>query len=168
MIINKKLLSDVKKYIKANYVEEPVREMSKKIMHFDMTLKQKCCSMRSLDDIDDRLEESWQESLFRWIDERGFKDSDVYKRSNISKQTFSKIRSNSAYQPNKDTAIQLCFGLMLNIDDSLDLIGKAGFYLSDSIKRDVVVRYFIEKGIYEIDTMNIILDELELKLFPIN
>ena len=57
---------------------------------------------------------------------------------------------------------------MLNIDDSLDLIGKAGFYLSDSIKRDVVVRYFIEKGIYEIDTMNIILDELELKLFPIN
>ena len=96
------------------------------------------------------------------------KDSEVYKKSNISKQTFSKIRSNENYQPNKDTAIQLCFGLKLGIDDALDLIGKAVYYLSDSIKRDLVVRYFIEKGIYEIDTLNIILDDMKLKLFPIN
>lgn len=164
------LLSQVKKYVKDNYVEIK-RECckAKKIENIDYTFEDKLClSLSSIDEISIKAEESWQQSLFRWIDEKGYKDSEVYKRSNISKQTFSKIRSNDEYQPNKDTAIQLCFGLKLGIDDTLDLIGKAGFYLSDSIKRDLVVRYFIEKGIYEMDTLNIILDEMKLKLFPIN
>ena len=72
------------------------------------------------------------------------------------------------YKPNKDISIQLCIGLKLNIDDSLDLLKKAGYSLSNSIKRDLVVKYFIENRIYNIDELNLVLEELELKLFPIN
>jgi hypothetical protein len=165
-MFNKSLLSKVKKYIKENYVEEEKLYKRAKQSSVD-----ECCfslELRSLSDIDEILEATWQEMVFRWIDHKEMKDSDVYKRGNISKQTFSKIRSNVDYQPNKDTAIQMCFGLELGLDDSLDLIGKAGFSLSNSIKRDVVVRYFIENSIYEVDTLNITLDELGLKLFPIN
>ena len=166
-MFNKSLLSKVKKYIEENYVEEQLLKKCAKIEResFD------CCisfESRTLNNLDKMLEATWQEMVFRWIDSKELKDSDVYKKGNISKQTFSKIRSNVDYQPNKDTAIQMCFGLELGIDDSLDLIGKAGFILSNSIKRDVVVRYFIENNIYEVDTLNITLDELGLKLFPIN
>lgn len=114
------------------------------------------------------VEETWQQALFKWIDDKELKDPDVYKRANISKQTFSKIRGDINYQPNKDTSIQLCIGLKLNIDDSLDLLRKAGYSLSNSIKRDLVVKYFIENRIYNIDELNLVLEELELKLFPIN
>ena len=114
------------------------------------------------------VEETWQQALFKWIDDKELKDPDVYKRANISKQTFSKIRGDINYQPNKDTSIQLCIGLKLNIDDSLDLLKKAGYSLSNSIKRDLVVKYFIENRIYNIDELNLVLEELELKLFPIN
>ena len=62
----------------------------------------------------------------------------------------------------------MCIGLKLNIDDTLDLLAKAGYTLSNSIKRDLVVRYFIENEIYNVDEMNLVLDEFKLKLFPIN
>ena len=166
MFFKKDLLSEVKRYVKDNYVA--VKRCKSKGAFEGAFLSKKCLSFESLEEIKVKIEESWQQSLFRWIDKKELKDSEVYKKSNISKQTFSKIRSNENYQPNKDTAIQLCFGLKLGIDDALDLIGKAGYYLSDSIKRDLVVRYFIERGIYEIDTLNIILDDMKLKLFPIN
>jgi hypothetical protein len=170
-MFDKKLLADIEKYIEENYVEE-LKEMG----HYARFSKCLCdesisvCleSKRKLSDLDELLETSWQEMVFRWIDFKGLKDSDVYKKGNISKQTFSKIRSNVDYQPNKDTAIQMCFGLELCIDDSLDLIGKAGFNLSNSIKRDIVVRYFIENEMYNVDSLNMALDEFGMKLFPIN
>ncbi len=166
-MFNKSLLSQVKKYIKENYVEEVRLSVCKKSL-YDCSIADYSFSVeKSLKNIT-VVETTWQEMVFKWIDSKELKDSDVYKKANISKQTFSKIRSNEGYQPNKDTAIQMCFGLELGIDDSLDLIGKAGFNLSNSIKRDLVVRYFIENEIYNVDELNIILDELKLKLFPIN
>lgn len=120
------------------------------------------------DDFIDNLDSSWQESLFKLIDKKGYKDPEVYHRAQISKQTFSKIRSDKYYQPNKDSAIQLCIGLKLNIDETIDLLAKAGYTLSKSLKRDLVVRYFIEHCIYNILDLNVVLNEMQLKLFPIN
>ena len=62
----------------------------------------------------------------------------------------------------------MCIGLKLNLDETLDLMEKAGYTLSESIKRDLVVKYFIEEKIYKMDDLNIVLDDMNLKLFPIN
>ena len=123
---------------------------------------------RSLKNINDDIDYTWQQSVFRLIDKKEYTDPEVYKRASISKQTFSKIRCDVNYQPNKDTAIQMCIGLKLNLDETYDLMEKAGYTLSASIKRDLVVRYFIEEKIYKMDDLNIVLDDMHLKLFPIN
>lgn len=123
---------------------------------------------RDLSELSKKLETTWASDLFMIIDDNGYKDSEVYKRAGVSKQTFSKIRNDLYYQPKRDTAIQLCIGLMLNIDQSIDLLLKAGFGLSNSSKRDLVVRYFIENSIYDIYELNDILYELNLELFSIS
>lgn len=121
-----------------------------------------------LKDLDKQLKDTWQQSLFNHIDKKEYNDPEVYKRASISKQTFSKIRSDEHYQPNKDTAIQLCIGLKLNLDETIDLLAKAGFTLSQSIKRDLVIKYFIEEQIYDIEELNMVLHFFKMKLFPIN
>jgi hypothetical protein len=169
--MNKDLIKNIKKYIKDNYKEEKrtgiftKRKFKEKSFSSSEMLFEKC--QLSID-VDFKIKDTWQQSVFHFIDLKGYKDPDVYKRANLSKQTFSKIRSDMYYQPNKDTALQMCIGLMLNIDETKDLLAKAGFALSNGIKRDLVVRYFIENEIYNVDELNLILDELSLKLFPIN
>jgi hypothetical protein len=169
--MNKDLIKNIKKYIKDNYKEEKrtgiftKRKFKEKSFSSSEMLFEKC---QVSIDVDFKIKDTWQQSVFHFIDLKGYKDPDVYKRANLSKQTFSKIRSDMYYQPNKDTALQMCIGLMLNIDETKDLLAKAGFALSNGIKRDLVVRYFIENEIYNVDELNLILDELSLKLFPIN
>ena len=166
MEIDRLLLQDIRKFIETNY--EIHEEISMMCVHQEI----RDCSNDSFDKSFKRInlfiEETWQETVLRLIDEKDLKDSYVYKKSNISKQTFSKIRSNVNYQPNKDTAIQICFGLELDIDNSLDLLGKAGYTLSRGIYRDLVIIYFIENKLYNIDRLNLYLEELNMKLFPIN
>lgn len=115
----------------------------------------------------ERIESTWCSEVFLLIDENNFKDSAVYKRAGISKQTFSKLRKDLNYRPKRDTAIQMCIGLKLNLDQSIDLLAKAGFALSNSSKRDLVVRYFIDHKIYDINEMNEILYEFKLDLFNV-
>lgn len=121
-----------------------------------------------INNIGNNIEETWQQSVFHIIDKKEYKDSDVYKRAGISKQTFSKIRCNINYQPNKDTAIQMCIGLKLNLDETYDLMGKAGFTLSESIVKDLIVKFFIEKRRYIIWEINDVLYKYNLKMFPEN
>ena len=171
---NKILLQKVKSYINDNYVEEEYVESEDSIAALfgvDKSLKEDFSvfkTPKSLKGLNDDLDKTWQQTVFKIIDTKEYSDPEVYKRASISKQTFSKIRSSENYQPNKDTAIQMCFGLKLNLDESIDLMAKAGYILSSSIKRDLVVRYFIQERIYSIDDMNGILEELDMKLFPIN
>lgn len=166
MEIDRLLLQDIKKFIETNY--ENHTEMSMMCVRQEIRDCDKDTLNISFERINLFIEETWQETVLRLIDEKGLKDSYVYKKSNISKQTFSKIRSNVNYQPNKDTAIQICFGLELDIDNSLDLLGKAGYTLSRGIYRDLVIIYFIENKLYNIDRLNLYLEELNMKLFPIN
>ena len=99
-------------------------------------------------------QESFTELLFRIIDEKGFKDSEVYKKANLDRRLFSKIRSNIKYQPSKPTAIALAIALKLDMDDTLDLIGRAGFTLSPATEFDIIIAYCISNNIYDIYDIN--------------
>lgn len=115
--------------------------------------------MRSLDDIVHRVADTWQESLLRLIDEKGYTDTEVYKRANVDRKLFSKIRSNPAYQPKKITAVAFALALKLNLDETKDLLGRAGYALSPSSVSDLIVEYFIEHEVYDTYTINLALFE---------
>jgi hypothetical protein len=110
-----------------------------------------------LDDIVGNLDEPFSAMLLRLIDKSGKKDSEIYNRANIDRRLFSKIRSNAHYAPSKPTVIALAVALELTLDQTEDLLARAGFALSHSRKFDVIVEYFIKHGNYDIFEINEVL-----------
>lgn len=100
------------------------------------------------------LDESFAAAVLRLIDERGFTDVQVYKRANMSRQLFAKIRKDDGYRPTKRTACALAIALELSYAEACDLLGRAEFALSHSSKFDVIVEYFLISGIYDIFKVN--------------
>lgn len=119
---------------------------------------------RSLDDVLLGLGETFSESLFRYIDEKGLDEVSVYKKANISRKVFSKIRSNKYYTPSKKTAVAFAIALQLNLDETKDFLSRAGLALSPSDKFDLIVQYFISEGIYDIYSINLALFEHDQQL----
>ncbi len=119
----------------------------------------------ALDERMKHLSDSFQEYLFYLIKEKSLNNAEVYKRAIITKQTFSKIKKNVNYHPDKSTAMRLCVGLELNLDETKDLLLRAGYALSPCDKRDVIFSYFIEKEIYDMIEIDIALEEYGLPCF---
>ena len=118
----------------------------------------------SLEDMLRQEDAGFTETLLNLIDKAGKKDSEIYKKANLSKQHFSKIRNNPHYKPTKPTAIALALALELNLKDTKDLIGRAGYALTNSSKFDLIIRYFIEQGNYNVVEINIALYEFDQPL----
>ena len=114
---------------------------------------------RSLDDVMKNISETWSESLLRMITERNLKDSEVYKRANVDRKLFSKIRSDKDYKPKKTTAVAFALALRLNVDEAKDFIGRAGYAFSPSSKFDLIIEYFIDNQVYDFMTINLALFE---------
>ena len=107
-----------------------------------------------LEDLLEHLDAGFSETLLALIDQRGLADAEVYHRANLSRQLFSKIRSNPAYRPTKPTAVALAMALELDVPATQDLLSRTGLTLSRTSKFDVIVRFFLERGIYDIYQLN--------------
>ena len=115
----------------------------------------------SLDDFMKKIMATWQERLFQIIDEKEYDEVEVYKRANVDRKLFSKIRSKKDYQPKKITAVAFALALRLNIDETRDFLQRAGFAFSPSSKFDLIIQYFIKNEVYDIYVINLALFEHE-------
>ena len=114
---------------------------------------------RDLDKVLENKAETFSAMLLRLIDEKGLKDSEVYKKANIDRRLFSKIRGDEDYIPSKKTAISFCLALQLEMDEAKKLLEVAGYALSEASRFDLIIMYLIENSEYNIHFANIVLND---------
>ena len=120
--------------------------------------------IRDLNDLFDGMEEGFSPTLLKLIDRAQKKDPEIYRKANVDRKLFSKIRNNPDYKPTKSTAIAFAMALELNLDETRDFIGRAGYALSRSSKSDIIVTWFIEHHNYDLMELNATLFSFQLPL----
>ncbi len=171
--IAKELYNDVKQYINDRYAEtHEIRERSfrrlqklnsARFSHECMDELCEACepasspSKQSLEEMLNIRDESFSQMLLRKIDESGMKDSECYRKANIDRKLFSKIRSDASYRPSKPTVLAFAIALKMSLKETEEMLMKAGFAFSDSYKFDIIVRYFIENEKYDLMQINEVL-----------
>ena len=166
--VSEELLGAVESYIDENYVdthavrrrellEVEYKAISDAMMAPSFAGTAPMAASKGLDDLIDELDEPFNTTLLRLIDAKGKTDAEVYKRANIDRKLFSKIRTGKGYMPSKRTILALAIALELTLPETDDLLERAGYALSHSQKFDVIVEYFIVSGKYDIFEINEVL-----------
>lgn len=154
--IGGKLFADIAAYIDDRYVDERADSREQQYRRMMAAAPSFCAAEApgSLDEALSRLDESFSQMLLRKIDEQGMTDAQCYKKANIDRKLFSKIRSDVHYKPSKPTAMAFAVALELPLDEARDLLQKAGFAFSRASKFDIIVEYFIARRNYNIFEIN--------------
>lgn len=170
--LSEKLFRSVKSYIDENYIRDKIVaeyglsgmsfEDEAELMHLRREIEIVERDQLKLEERDwkfvlNRIDAGFSETLLRLIDLSGKKDSEIYKKANIDRRLFSKIRNNTEYQPSKTTALAFAIALELDLEETRDFIARAGFALSHSSKFDVIVEYFIINNNYDMFELNEVL-----------
>lgn len=173
--LSKKIIADIDEFIDENYVEEfcamqatpwDMPRRTERIYAdecFEKTAMEPApVEALSLEELISKGGESFNQRLFRLIDERGMDDVTVYKAANLDRKLFSKIRCSDTYIPKKKTILALAAALKLNADEAADLLVSAGMAFSPSSKQDIILQYCLSHGIFDVNAINIILFEYSL------
>ena len=166
--ISGKLFADIAEYIDDHYVDEHTDSRRERLRRLNRLEKASMVcedavmaapmamstAPESLDDMLDELDAGFSETLLKLIDRTGKKDSEIYKKANVDRKLFSKIRNNPDYKPSKATAIAFAIALELDLEETRDFIARAGFALSRSSKFDVIIEYFIKQKNYDVFAIN--------------
>ena len=119
------------------------------------------------DELLGRLDAGFSETLLKMIDRTGKTDAEIYRKANVDRKLFSKIRNNPQYKPSKMTALAFAIALELNLEETQDLIGRAGYALSHSSMTDVIVEHFIKTGNYDVFELNEVLFKYDCSLIGV-
>lgn len=160
--ISSKLFADIAEYVDDHYVDVHTDSQRERLRRMSVlesrTLSADAAAapmaVGGLDSLLAHLDAGFSKTLLKLIDRSGKKDAEVYKKANVDRKLFSKIRNNPDYKPSKATAIAFAIALELNLDETRDLVARAGYALSASSKFDVIIEYFIRQKKYDIFEIN--------------
>ena len=160
--ISSKLFADIAEYVDDHYVDAHTDSRRDRLRRMSV-LEGRALSagaaaapmaVGGLDSLLAHLDAGFSETLLKLIDRSGKKDSEIYKKANVDRKLFSKIRNNPDYKPSKPTAVAFAIALELSLPETRDLIARAGYALSPSSKFDVIIEYFIMQRDYDIFKIN--------------
>ena len=160
--ISSKLFADIAEYVDDHYVDAHTDSQRERLRRMSVlesrTLSADAAAapmaVGGLDSLLAHLDAGFSETLLKLIDRSGKKDAEVYKKANVDRKLFSKIRNNPDYKPSKATAIAFAIALEQSLPETRDLIARAGYALSPSSKFDVIIEYFIMQRDYDIFKIN--------------